>query len=91
MVKTGDFETDVERNYYAWVQDQRWKNRKDPEVLSTLPENTFHRDFTDYLISMGVPAQYASKVASYAWQEGHAYGYHNVLNTATDLIEIFQS
>ncbi len=90
MKMTGDFETDVQRNYYAWIQDQRWLNRKNPEVLNTLPVNNFHQDFTDYLIRMGVPVQYASKVASYAWQEGHSSGYQNVLNVAGDLIEIFK-
>jgi hypothetical protein len=89
MIKTDNFEQDVRDGYYAWLQDQRWLNRKNPEVLNTLPADTWHEDFTRYLILMGVPPQYASKVASCAWQEGHAYGYSNVLNVAGDLIEIF--
>jgi hypothetical protein len=89
MIKTGDFEQDVKDGYYSWRQDEWWKNRKNPEIQSTLPADTWHEDFTAHLIYMGVPTQYASKVASYAWQEGHSYGYSNVLSVAGDLIEIF--
>ena len=89
MVKTGDFETDVRSNYYAWLQDELWKNRKNPEALNSLPQDSWDQDFTDYLIRMGVPEQYAAKVASYAWQDGHTYGYIEVLNVANGLIDIF--
>jgi hypothetical protein len=89
MKKTGNFEQDVRDGYYSWIYDERWKNHKNPEVLNTLPADTWHQDFCEYLVCMGVPQKYASKVASCAWQEGHAYGYHNVLSVAGDLIEIF--
>lgn len=87
--KTGDFETDVRANYYGWLQDERWKNRKNQAALDLLPEDTWQQDFNAWLIDMGVPQQYVAKVANYAWQEGHGYGYSNVLGVASDLIEIF--
>lgn len=90
MIKTGDFEADVRSDYYRWISDQRYLNRKDPAVLETLPD-TWHDDFVAYLIYMGVPEQYASKVASCAYVQGHAYGYNEVLNCSQNLIEIFTS
>jgi hypothetical protein len=87
--KTGDFETDVRSNYYSWLQDELWKNRNNPEALNALPQDSWDQDFIAYLISMGVPEQYAAKVASYAWQDGHGYGYVEVLNVANSLIDIF--
>jgi len=90
MTKTGDFEADVRSRYYSWIQDQRWLNRKDPAVRDLLLD-TWHDDFTAYLILEGVPDQYASRVASCAYEQGHSGGYAEVLNSAEDLIEIFKT
>lgn len=38
----------------------------------------------------GVPSQYAGKVASYAWQEGHSSGFSEILNVSYGIAEIFQ-
>jgi len=90
MTKTGDFEADVRSRYYSWIQDQRWLNRKDPAVRDLLLD-TWHDDFTAYLILEGVPDQYASRVASCAYEQSHSGGYEEVLNSAQDLIEIFKT
>lgn len=50
----------------------------------------FYDDHTKWLIEIGVPEKYAKKVASYAWQHGHAYGHSEVLNVSYDLIDIFK-
>ena len=50
---------------------------------------SFRDDHEDWLIRMGVPMQHASRVASYAWEHGHAYGHTEVLNVSYDLIRIF--
>ena len=90
MTKTDDFEVDVRGGYYGWIQDQRWLNRKDPAVQDLLLD-TWHDDFIAYLILQGVPDQYASRVASCAYEQSHSGGYGEVLNSAQDLIEIFKT
>lgn len=47
-------------------------------------------DFCAFLKSEGVPEQYVSGVASYAYQHGHSSGYCEVLNVSYDLIELFK-
>lgn len=51
----------------------------------------FMTDLTVYLVEeQGVPEQYARKVASKAWEDGHANGYSEILNVAQGLAKIFQ-
>jgi hypothetical protein len=78
MVKTGDFETDVRDGYYRWE-----RNNTD--------QRTFDADFDVWLLTQGVPAQYTSKVASVAYDQGHAYGEESVVNASHSLISIFHS
>ena len=37
-----------------------------------------------------VPAKYQKKVYSFAWQQGHSNGYHEVYNYLLDLVNIFE-
>ena len=41
----------------------------------------------EMLMQNDVPAKYHAGLKSYAWQEGHANGYGEVLNTLKDLID----
>lgn len=50
----------------------------------------FMNELTLYLVNNGVPAQYARKVAYKAYQDGHALGYTEVFNVASNLMEIFE-
>jgi hypothetical protein len=50
----------------------------------------FMNDLRVALRGEGVPDQYIAKVASLAWQEGHSFGFSEVLNHASNLTEIFQ-
>jgi len=87
LVKTNDFETDVRAGYYRKERNEAYNpktNRYDKGVGLT-----FDADFKAFLLDSGVPEQYVVKVASYAWQQGHASGEEEVLNSAYDLIEIF--
>lgn len=50
----------------------------------------FGDDHRAWLVSQGVPDQYAGKVAWYAWQHGHSSGHTEILNVSYDLVEIFE-
>jgi len=49
----------------------------------------FMKDCITYAIEQGVPAQYAQKIVSKAYQDGHAYGYSEIVTHLEGLIEIF--
>ena len=51
--------------------------------------NQFLVDAEAYAVIMGVPKQYAAKVVSRAWSEGHSTGLTDVYNCLCGLIEIF--
>lgn len=41
-------------------------------------------------ILQSVPEQYREKVRAKAWDDGHAYGYREVIGQALDLADIFK-
>jgi len=56
---------------------------------------TINNVIVDYIkdvsgLNTVVPKQYRDKVYSYAWQESHSNGYHEVYLTLIDLVEIFE-
>jgi hypothetical protein len=84
-----DFETRVRDGAYETklsYADNRQAAREDSNRLCS----QFMTDLTAYLVTSGVPARYASKVASYAWSEGHSCGYSEVVIHASNLADIFQ-
>lgn len=50
----------------------------------------FEGDAMDYLRENGVPEKYVRKVFAFAYQEGHASGYHEVLTYLDMMLEIFK-
>lgn len=75
ITKSGVFDNDVRAGYYE---------------QSRTTEQEFYADFVRWMQDQGVPAQYSSKLASYAWQRGHSSGYVDVLNISYDLVEVFK-
>lgn len=50
----------------------------------------FHDDLHAWLLAQGVPEKYVDKVASRAYDDGHAYGYSEIFSHACSLAEIFE-
>lgn len=50
----------------------------------------FMIDAKKYAIEQGVPVQYADRVVAKAWEDGHAWGYSEVVVHLDQLIEIFK-
>lgn len=77
MTKTGNFETDVDSGYYRWERD----NTKD---------RTFDSDFRAWLLTKGVPEKYVDRVASAAYERGHAFGEEEIVSSSWSFIGIFE-
>jgi hypothetical protein len=50
----------------------------------------FSGDCLKFLEERGVPEQYRQRVYQRAWDEGHAYGYNEVLSHLDGLADIFR-
>jgi hypothetical protein len=72
-------------NKIPYTKETRHAYREEENRIYEL----FNKDCIAYAIANGVPEQYASKVFSKAWQDGHAYGYSEIVIHLEGLIEIF--
>ena len=97
IVKTGNFQADVRAGYYQQERNEPFRSICAPWSLCRYNKTTkryegassWDADFANYLLASGVPEKYASKVASLAYQQGHANGYVEILGCAAELIDIF--
>ena len=85
IIKTNDFESDVRSGYYQQERNEAFKTRGTLFEVKT----TFDEDFEKFLVDNGVPQKHVKKVATKAYQDGHAYGETEILNVSYDLIDIF--
>lgn len=51
---------------------------------------SFMEDLRTWLVALGVPPQYATKVAEKAYDDGHSGGYEEVLCEALGLVDLFR-
>ena len=90
-MKNATFHSKVRSNYYTNLVTVTYG---DNPVLfveqTTVATKQFLIDAELYLIENCVPEQYAKKAVDYAWREGHAYGYEQVLFNLDDLLDIFR-
>ncbi len=78
-IRSGVYETKL------LYKDNREAYREDQRNLT----HQFYADAEEFVIQSGVPQQYAAKVVSRAWSNGHSCGFSEVLNCLYNLIEIF--
>ena len=82
------------------VRSEHYKNDlpygRQPQVLAAYNQREhevvteFMTDLKAWMVEQGVPQQYVSKLASKAWEDGHAHGFSEILNVSYGLVEIFQ-
>lgn len=81
-VRSGEYETKL---HFGPTTEAKVAYREDNSQLNC----KFYEDAEAYAVASGVPKQYAAKVVSKAWSDGHSSGYSEVLNCLENLIEIF--
>ena len=90
IAKPKKFEDAVRSGYYS-QNPYDWKTEKAAarEHYNEM-SGEFEGDALDYLRKNGVPEKYVRKVFAFAYQEGHANGYHEVLTYMDMMLEIFK-
>lgn len=83
QVKTGAFENKLP-----------YGERGTPELAAYRHESqNLHKAFMEglraFVIVLGVPTQFAAKVAEKAWDDAHSSGHVDVVNCAVDLADLF--
>lgn len=68
------------------TQKARQAYRAEEHRLTSL----FMIDAKKYAIELGVPVRYAERVVAKAWEDGHAYGYAEVVVHIDALAELFK-
>jgi len=85
-------------NMYDNIAEKKYENKVPYTTETRLTYRTeerriydlFNKDCATYAVEQGVPEQYVQKIISKAWQDGHAYGYTEIVIHLDSLIEIFQ-
>lgn len=81
-IRSGLYDNDLPYSWDSAISDA-YNKRED--YTRTL----FMRDLRDYLLDLNVPKAFVGKVASKAWEDGHASGYMEIFNHASNLADIF--
>lgn len=80
MVRDGHYEGLVTAKYVG--KGEAWREQSDKAT------SQFLIDAKSYVIGAGVRRKYAGGVVGFAWQQGHADGYSEVLYFLQSLVEI---
>ena len=89
---TMSFEEKMESGYYknplpyGKAPSERLAHRQRGNELHA----EWQKDFNAWLVLMGVPEQYAPKLAAFAYDQWHAEGYGQIVSNAIDLVAIFR-
>ena len=85
-----DIEQRLKNDYYQKLVTVPYSvDRKEHQMQVSAMTRKFCQDCVEYTIECKVPEKYAQKVVELAWDQGHAYGYAEVLSKLEDLIGIF--